>query len=373
MTFGMQAYRGRKVLVTGHTGFKGSWLCEWLLSLGAEVAGFSISIPTSPSHFEEIDLASRMKDYRGDIRDLEAFQNCLNDFRPSVVFHLAAQALVRDSYESPKETFDVNVGGTVNVLEAIRRVSFVEAAVIVTTDKCYQNKEWEFGYREIDPLGGKDPYSGSKGAAEIVFSSYAQSFFLTGAHTTRVASARAGNVIGSGDWAKDRIVPDCVRAWNKEGAGTKPNAVCIRSPRSTRPWQHVLEPLSGYLVLGAALLSNKTGELDGINGESFNFGPGSDANRTVEELLIELKTTWSQASWTVDETQTKGKSEAKLLKLVCDKAEARLKWKPTLNFSEGVEMTSLGYQSKTPKTLELIQTYEKFANQRGIEQRFPVR
>jgi len=238
-------YAGKKVFVTGHTGFKGSWLCEWLLGLGAEVTGYSLRPPTQPALFEQIALAGRLKHIIGDIRDLPGLSRALKEAQPEFVFHLAAQPIVRDSYISPVQTFEVNLMGTVHVLEALRSVSHPCAAVLVTTDKCYENKEWAYGYREDAPLGGHDPYSASKAAAEVAISSYRRSFFQS--HPVSVASARAGNVIGGGDWAVDRIVPDCIRALEKK------QPIPVRNPRATRPWQHVLEPLSGYLWLGACL------------------------------------------------------------------------------------------------------------------------
>ncbi len=361
MVFG-DAYRGRRVLVTGHTGFKGSWLCEWLLSVGAEVAGFSKDIPSRPSHFEAIGLSSRLRrDERGDVRDLAGLRDVFGAFQPEVVFHLAAQALVRDSYDDPKGTFDTNVGGTVNVLECLRSAPSVRSAVLVASDKCYENREWEFGYRETDPLGGKDPYSASKGAAEIVFASYARSFFGDKGACC-VASARAGNVIGGGDWAKDRIVPDLARSWS---AGTKAE---IRSPKSTRPWQHVLEPLGAYLWLGAELLRSP----GGVAGESFNFGPGADSARTVSELIEELVKTWAGSGIFIDTSAVGHRKEARLLHLSCDRAQARLSWLPTLVFAESGRMTAEWYRDyyATPTrardlTARHLAEYQRLAAERG--------
>jgi CDP-glucose 4,6-dehydratase len=357
------AYKGKRVLVTGHTGFKGSWLTEWLLELGAEVAGFSNGIPSKPSHFEELKTPSRIRHHVGDVRDLAALQEVFNDFKPQVVFHLAAQAIVRASYEDPKSTFDVNVGGTVNVLECMRGAPSLEASVIVTSDKCYENVEWEFGYRETDHLGGHDPYSASKACAEITFSAYARSFFTQ--DRARIASARAGNVIGGGDWAKDRIIPDCVRAWSQG----KP--VMLRNPQSTRPWQHVLEPLSGYLWLGAQLLQSKPQ----IAGEAFNFGPPASVNQPVDALIAEMKKTWSAGNWTMDPSaaaEKSSKKEAGLLKLNCDKALHRLGWEPTLEFPETALMTGEWYKkyyesptSAPELTRSHIQKYQRLAFERG--------
>ena len=270
-------YEGRRVFVTGHTGFKGSWLTAWLLQMGAEVAGFSDAVPTAPSHFDVIGLGGRIRDYRGDVRDRKALVEAMREFKPEIVFHLAAQALVRASYDNPADTIEVNAMGTLNVLEAVRVTPSVEAVVSITSDKAYRNDEWVWGYRETDHLGGYDPYSASKGCAEIIAHSYFKSFFGDPVNAPYCATTRAGNVIGGGDWAADRIVPDCARAWS-EG-----REVEIRSPHATRPWQHVLEPLSGYLWLGAKLFAAhrdavKAGKGDGchegfrLDGEAFNFG-----------------------------------------------------------------------------------------------------
>lgn len=326
-------YHGRKVLITGHTGFKGSWLAHWLLELGAEVAGYSLYLPSSPCNFEVLGLEKRLKHYIGDIRNSDSVLDVFNDFKPEIVFHLAAQAIVRTSYDDPKTTFDTNVGGTVNLLDAVRKTSSVRTAVFITSDKCYENVEWEFGYRENDRLGGKDPYSASKACAEVAISSYARSF-LNG-ENKKVASARAGNVIGGGDWAKDRIVPDCARAWS---IGEAP---VIRSPAATRPWQHVLEPLSGYLWLGAGLENGR----DGLAGEAFNFGPRAEVNQSVARLIEEMRQTWPAAGSKPDPAGSGVKVEAGLLKLCCDKALHRLGWKAVLGFEETVEMTAQWYKT----------------------------
>lgn len=353
------AYKGRRVLVTGHTGFKGSWLALWLLELGAEVAGFSLYIPSEPSHFQLLRLDNKIAHYTGDVRDLSALEAVIQEFKPSIVFHLAAQPIVRIAYESPKDTFDVNVGGTVNVLEALRRCESIDAAVIITSDKCYENVEWEYGYRENDRLGGRDPYSASKACAELAFSCYTRSFF----HDSRpaIASARAGNVIGGGDWACSRIVPDTVRAW------TAGNALRVRNILSTRPWQHVLEPLSGYLWLGARLADSEAS----LHGESFNFGPSCDADHTVEELLKELAATWQNARWEVDSVCPSSNKESGLLKLNCDKVRHRLAWVPTLDFQESARMTAewyLDFQSNpraAPPSIEQLLKYCELAKQRS--------
>lgn len=327
-----QFYRGKKILVTGHTGFKGSWMSLWLKELGAEVAGLSLSVPTQPSHFSALKLEKKMHHFLGDVRKLEDIKKVLNDFKPDLVFHLAAEAIVFRCYENPVAAFDTNVMGTVNMLEALRTCPSVKAAVMITSDKCYENVEWEWGYRESDRLGGKDPYSASKACAEIAISSFARSFFRDGA--VKIASTRAGNVIGGGDWASDRIIPDAVRAWS-EGKN-----LTIRSPQSTRPWQHVLEPLSGYLWLGSLLASGRSE----LHTEAFNFGPSAaDFNYSVKELLDEMKKYW-KGEYLV-QIPVNQQKEAGLLKLSCDKAATQLKWKSTLDFPTTVQMTAQWYRA----------------------------
>jgi CDP-glucose 4,6-dehydratase len=325
-------YQGKKVLVTGHTGFKGSWLTAWLLGLGAEVAGFSLSVPTQPSNFEVLGLEGRIRHITGDIRDAEAVNKAFAAFKPDIVFHLAAQALVRRSYAEPAVTFATNAMGTLNILEALRTTPSVAAAVLITSDKCYRNDEWVFGYRETDALGGDDPYSASKGCAEIIAKSYMRSFFKDG---PRCATTRAGNVIGGGDWAEDRIVPDCARAWV---AG---EPVRIRSPWATRPWQHVLEPLSGYLWLGAKLVLDP----EGIDQEPFNFGPAADVNNTVGEVAEALARHWPDFRTEMDGDGCAGKKECTLLKLCCDKALAHLGWKAALHFEDTIRFTAEWYKT----------------------------
>lgn len=360
-------YQGKRVYITGHTGFKGSWLSAWLLALGADVAGFSHDIPTSPSNFESLGLSGRLTDYRGDVRNADEVKKTMSDFRPDIIFHLAAQALVRKSYEAPVATFETNMLGTMNVLEAMRGLPQIRAGVIITSDKCYSNDEWVWGYRETDRLGGADPYSASKGCAEIIAHSYFLSFFSSG---PACATVRAGNVIGGGDWAMDRIVPDCARAW----AGAKP--VEIRSPGATRPWQHVLEPLSGYLWLGARLLEKSAPGPYNPQGQSYNFGPPADVDNTVAEVVGELARYWPgfQSRMNIDEKCAL--KECNLLKLCCDKALAHLDWKATLNFTETVAMTAAWYRdfygqkSSSPEmwqfTRNQIDEYAKKARERGL-------
>lgn len=330
MPFG-NIYKEKKIFVTGHTGFKGSWLCAWLLELGAKVCGYSIDVPTKPSHFEILGLGDSIKHVQGDILDKEKLSNTLQYFEPDMVFHLAAQPLVRRSYENPVLTFETNTIGTLNVLEGIRHIPSVRVGVIITSDKCYRNQEWGWGYRESDLLGGKDPYSASKGCAELIIYSYIQSFFK---HEPNVCSTRAGNVIGGGDWAEDRIVPDAVRAWS---VGKK---LVIRSPEATRPWQHVLEPLSGYLWLGTKLWQGDTGAV----GEAFNFGPQAGVNQSVGELIEALAEKWPTSMWEVAGSAEEKAKESTLLKLSCDKALDRLKWQATLDFKETVKFTREWYQ-----------------------------
>ena len=356
------AFAGKTVLVTGHTGFKGSWLVAWLLRMGARVIGIADDVPTEPSHFDVLGLDRAVDDHRIDIRDAAAVARIVADARPDYLFHLAAQPLVRQSYQSPLDTFAVNVLGTANVLEALRPLDTPCVAIMVTSDKCYDNVEWIWGYRETDRLGGKDPYSGSKGAAELAIRSYVASFFADADSPVRVAVARAGNVIGGGDWAADRIVPDCVRAW----AGGR--AVEIRNPDATRPWQHVLEPLSGYLWLAARLAADHT-----LNGEAFNFGPAGADDHTVREVLDALVAGWPGAAWTL--VPASGKPEAGLLKLNCDKAAARLAWRPTLDFAESVGLAGAWYRTfyhggsidaAAEMTAQQIDRYHALANARGL-------
>lgn len=352
-------YRGRRVLITGHTGFKGSWLALWLIRLGAEVAGFSIDVPTRPSNFELLGLEGRLKHYTGDVKDCAHLAEVFDEFRPEIVFHLAAQALVRRSYADPAGTFETNTMGMVNVLECIRVRPWVEVAVLITSDKAYRNDEWCWGYREVDPLGGHDPYSGSKSCADLVAQSYYQSFFRDS--PTRMAITRAGNVIGGGDWADDRIVPDCVRAWSQG------EAVSVRSPMATRPWQHVLEPLSGYLALGAHLMREAQ-----LSGEAFNFGPDASVNQTVGELLDAMTKRWPGAHWAVPLGHENGGEEAMLLKLSCDKALHYLKWSAVLHFDETVAFTVDWYRTWLMADSELynyalgqVDDYCRLARARG--------
>lgn len=327
-------YQGKRVLVTGNTGFKGSWLTAWLLSMGAEVYGYSLGVPTEPSMFKALDLDGRINHTDGDICDADAFRRLVDRVRPDLIFHLAAQAIVSTSYADPQRTFATNVMGMVTVLEALRHVTHPCVCVLVTSDKVYDNVEWPWGYRETDRLGGKDPYSGSKGAAELVARSYWHSF-LRHNPDVRVAIGRAGNVIGGGDWAADRLVPDCVRAF----AGGQ--RVQLRCPRATRPWQHVLEPLSGYLTLGATMVNG--GDRD-INGEAFNFGPAATEPHTVLEVVNDMARLWGlDAGRAVDVTGDVPFDEATILKLNCDKAATVLDWHSRLDYRQTIEMVVKWY------------------------------
>ena len=320
-------FRGRRVLVTGHTGFKGSWLARWLLELGAEVTGLALAPDTTPSLFTLLGLKDRIRHHEVDVRDAQGLRRVVQDSRPEIVLHLAAQALVRLSYREPKATWDVNVGGTVNLLEAIRQTGGVRVCVVVTSDKCYDNREQVWGYRECDPMGGHDPYSSSKGATELAVASWRRSFF-SGPSGTRIASARAGNVIGGGDWSSDRIVVDFIRTI------TSGQPLVLRNPGATRPWQHVLEPLSGYLALAERLLREEGQEA----ADGWNFGPADDSIVTVETLAQSLV-----AAWGAGEVQVRRESdqphEAGLLKLDCSKARARLGWHGVWDFAETVRHT----------------------------------
>ncbi|MFT3709464.1 MAG: CDP-glucose 4,6-dehydratase [Archangium sp.] len=331
------AYAGKRVLLTGHTGFKGAWLTLWLERLGAKVTGLSLA-PEKDSLFLAAGVEKSCAHRVGDIRDLKTVRETIADVKPQIVLHLAAQALVRRSYADPLETLGSNVTGTAHVLEAIRLEKQRCAVVVVSSDKCYENREWVYGYREDDAMGGHDPYSMSKGATELVTSSWRRSFFhpsKLSEHGVAIASARAGNVIGGGDWAADRIVPDCIRSLAK-GA-----PIGVRSPHAVRPWQHVLEPLGGYLLLGARLQSSRAAEYC----EGWNFGPNGESARSVSQLADALVKAWGSGSW-VDQSDPKANHEAGLLTLSIDKARARLGWAPRWNFDETIAKTVEWYRAQ---------------------------
>jgi CDP-glucose 4,6-dehydratase len=328
-------YGKKKVLVTGHTGFKGSWLSIWLKELGAEVIGYSLDPPSNPNNFEACYLNNHITHICGDIRDFDHVKMVFDQYQPDFVFHLAAQAVVRPSYEQPKLTLDTNVGGTVNVLEAVRLTPSVNVLVNITSDKCYENREWVWGYRENDAMGGSDPYSASKGCAEIIFSSYLRSFFKATACDPRqigAASCRAGNAIGGGDWGQNRLIPDCFRALSTK------QTIDIRNPRSVRPWQHVLELLSAYLWVGARLWEHP----DTYSG-GWNFGPGGSEHLTVADMVKRLIGAWGKGNWR-DISDPAAVHEAATLRLCCDKAMTYLDWRNALSIDQSIVLTAEWYK-----------------------------
>lgn len=360
----LKAYQGKRVLVTGHTGFKGSWLCAWLLSLEAEIAGYALDPQPHEILYDQLNLSDRLAiDRRGDLSDRPALTKLVAEFSPEIILHLAAQPLVRLSYSFPVETFATNVMGTAHLLEAVRLSGLQCAVVAVTTDKCYRNQEWLHAYREEDPMGGHDPYSASKGAAELVISSYRDSFFHDG-HTVSLASARAGNVIGGGDWAQDRIIPDCIRAI-RSGTG-----IPVRNKIATRPWQHVLEPLSGYLWLAASLLEPPEGISPEALRSGFNFGPSLSSNLTVAQLVAGL-TKHTGGDWT-DASDPAALHEASKLNLATDKAFHLLGWHPVWDFSETVEKTATWYvgeangENPVALTQDQIRAYQSAASAKSL-------
>jgi len=348
-------WAGRRVFLTGHTGFKGGWLALWLSHLGADVRGYALDPSTQPNLFDVLSLGGRVDDIRGDIRDPKTLDHALTTFAPEVVFHLAAQPLVRLSYADPITTYETNVIGTARVLDAIRRTPSVRAVVSVTTDKCYENKEWVWGYRETDPLGGYDPYSSSKACAEIVSAAFRQSYFPPAEiarHGVALATARAGNVIGGGDWSPDRLLPDLVRGF------LSGEPVKIRRPHSIRPWQHVLEPLHGYILLAEKLLT-----ADPVYARAYNFGPSDDDARPVSWIADRMTRTWGAgASWILDEDPSP--HEAGYLKLDASRAKADLAWTPQLPLGEALDWLVLWYRAHADGvdmqafTLRQIETYQ---------------
>ncbi len=356
-------YTNRRVLVTGHTGFKGSWLTAWLDHLGAKVCGYALDPQPHELLYNQLNLGEKIAaDHRGNLSDLDALCRLVRDFQPEVVLHLAAQPLVRLSYEQPVETFATNVMGTVNVLEAIRLAAIPCSVVCVTTDKCYENREWLHAYREEDAMGGHDPYSASKGATEIAISSYRRSFFPADG-PVRLASARAGNVIGGGDWAQDRIIPDCIRALRQQ------QAIPVRNKIATRPWQHVLEPLSGYLHLATSLASSQGADTGKI-ASAFNFGPSLTSNRTVAQLVQEL-IRHTGGEW-IDASDPNAVHEASKLNLAVDKAFHLLAWQPVWPFEETIAQTANWYLQEdanaNPSSLtrSQIETYHQAASDLGL-------
>lgn len=354
-------YRGKRVFVTGHTGFKGSWLSLWLDRLGADVVGYSLDIPTQPSHFELLDL--KIQSITADVLDKQRLITTIEKHQPEIVFHLAAQSLVRRSYADPVATFETNVMGTVNILEACRRVRTVKAVVNVTSDKCYENQEVLTGYAEDDPMGGDDPYSASKGCAELVSHAYRRSFLdpakYRGSHSTLLATARAGNVVGGGDWAEDRLMPDIMKA------ASMGETVLIRNPRSVRPWQHVLESLSGYLHLGSRLLEGRAECAD-----CWNFGPASESSITVEGVVGRARGLWDAVRYEIRE-DPEAVHETQFLTLDSTKARKRLGWKPVWNadttFARTIGWYKQYYGAASIASADDVTEYERDAGRAGVE------
>ncbi len=324
-------FLNKKVLITGHSGFKGSWLTLWLHLLGAKVVGVSLNKTTIPSHFDKLKIKNKIIDKRIDIKNLKELNSIFKKYKPDICFHLAAQSLVKKSYKEPINTFSTNIIGTLNVLECLKRMNKKCYGVIITSDKSYKNLEIQRGYHEDDLLGGKDPYSASKASAELVIRSYVESYFKKD-QKKKIAIARAGNVVGGGDWSEDRLIPDCIKAW------TKNKYAIIRNPGSTRPWQHVLEALRGYLILAIYLSKNPK-----IAGEPFNFGPRVSQDKNVISFLTQMKKNWNKIRWKIKKNKTI-EHESKLLKLNSKKANNYLNWQPILKFSETAEMTTSWYK-----------------------------
>lgn len=353
-------FAGKTVLITGHTGFKGSWLATWLHDLGARVIGLSDRVPTEPANFDASRVHELLEDRRCDLADRDGVRDIVSACRPDFVFHLAAQALVRESYARPVETLMTNIMGTAHVLDALRGLESPCVAILITSDKCYDNVEWEWGYRENDRLGGKDPYSASKGGAELVIRTFFESWMRDSA--VRVGVTRAGNVIGGGDWAANRLVPDCVRAWSRG------ESVIINNPGATRPWQLVLEPLGGYLALAMALA-----ESPALQGEAFNFGPLAENDYSVAELIDAMQQHWDHVRWEQASAAADRIHEAGLLKLNCDKAMHHLGWRPSYGFDETVAATMDWYRQFHAGSTDMqafsreqIRQYRQAARSRGL-------
>ncbi len=355
----LKNFKNKRVIITGHTGFKGSWLSLWLYMSGAKIMGISNGVLTKPSHFESIKLQNKIISINEDIRNLEKIKKLFVNFKPDFVFHLAAQSLVKKSYKNPIETYETNTIGTLNILESLRLIKKKCVAVIITSDKSYKNLEIKRGYKENDLLGGIDPYSSSKASAELVIQTYIKSFFKIKKNIT-IGIARAGNVIGGGDWSQDRLIPDCIKSWSRN------KKVLVRSPRSTRPWQHVLEALSGYLVLSNKLSKNKK-----LNGEVFNFGPSNRKNFNVIDVIKNMKKTWKKVNWKIIK-KNRLYHESSLLKLNSNKAQKILNWKCVLTFKETIELVASWYKTFYEKekkneriSMRQIRLYEKFFTKRN--------
>jgi CDP-glucose 4,6-dehydratase len=327
-------FQNKKILITGHTGFKGSWLTVWLKILGAKVVGISTNYSSTPSHYQLLNLKKKVLSKSLDIRNLKILKKFVKKIQPDFVFHLAAQSIVRFSYENPTQTWSTNTIGTVNILESLRQLKKKCVAVIITSDKCYENLEIKRGYHENDRLGGNDPYSASKASADIAIRSYISSFFSHKKNKVLIATARAGNVIGGGDWSPNRLIPDCVRSWSKK------KKVIIRSPHSTRPWQHVLEVIYGYITLAINLNKNST-----LHGEAFNFGPSNHQNYKVVSVLKLMKEYWKNVSWKLHKNNNKLFKESSLLKLNSQKSKKILKWRSVLTFQENISLVTNWYKN----------------------------
>tara|TARA_B100001029_G_C15025781_1_gene433528 strand:- start:111 stop:1199 length:1089 start_codon:yes stop_codon:yes gene_type:complete len=352
-------FKGKTVIVTGHTGFKGSWLTLWLISLGAKVIGISSNVPSNPSNFKILNIKRKIINKNIDIRNLKKLKNVFKIYKPNYVFHLSAQSLVKESYIDPTYTFETNSIGTLNVLESLKSLKNKCTAILITSDKSYKNLEITRGYKEDDILGGSDPYSASKASAELIIKTYVKSFFKRN-NKILIGIARAGNVIGGGDWSNDRLVPDCVKSWSKD------NSVKIRNPKSTRPWQHVLEAVGGYLIFAIRLNKNKK-----LHGEAFNFGPSTKQSYNVIRLVKSMKKYWKKVSWKIIKKGGNKFFESNLLKLNCHKANKILNWKSILSFDAIVKMTALWYSQyySKPKnilsiSLSQIKDYEKLMNKK---------
>ena len=353
-------FSGKKVLITGHTGFKGSWVAIWLNILGAKVAGISNSFPSFFNHYKLLNLNKKILSKNLDIRDLKNLKKFINKYEPDFVFHLAAQSIVKVAYKNPIETWSTNTMGTINILESLRQLKKKCVAVIITSDKCYENLEIKRGYHENDRVGGKDPYSASKASADIAIRSFIDSFFLHKNNKVFIAIARAGNVIGGGDWSPNRLIPDCVRSWSNK------KKVFIRNPHSTRPWQHVLEVIYGYIILATNLYKNPK-----LHGEVFNFGPSNNQNYKVISLVKLMKKYWKNVSWKLHKNNNKIFKESSLLKLNSIKAKKILKWKSLLTFNENISLVANWYKTfyLNPKkaydlTLNQIKFYQKILKQK---------
>ena len=358
----LKIFKNSKVIVTGHTGFKGSWLTAWLKQLNANVMGISLNVPTSPSHFKVSKIGNGIKNVKLDICNRKKLQQKIIKFKPDFLFHLAAQSLVRISYKDPVSTWHTNLIGTMNVLEALKKIDKKCCAIIITSDKCYFNKEVRYGYKETDLLGGKDPYSGSKASAEILIKSYISSFFKKNSKV-RIVTARAGNVIGGGDWSNGRIVPDIIKSWSNK------KKIELRNSKATRPWQHVLEAVGGYLCLAINLKNKKN-----LHGESFNFGPGLTKEYSVEKLVKEMRKYLKNVSYKKISKSKRKFFESELLRLNCNKAKKKLGWKSVLKFNETIEMVAKWYfqyflnkKNAELNTRNLINSYQALAKNRGLK------